>query len=85
MSSARINSSDYCWRKRVVANYIAEVKTKYLHLCNTNKSISAIYEFAAFLEQGERHGFDPDYDAALKYLKEATKLGHSQTWPSFAM
>ena len=77
MSSARINNSDYCWRKRVVDNYIAEVKTKYLHLCNTNKSIAAMYEFAAFLEQGERHGFDPDCDAALKNLKKAAKWGHS--------
>ena len=37
MSSARINNSDYCWRKRVVDDCIAEGKTIYLHLCNTNK------------------------------------------------
>ena len=36
-----------------------------------------MFEFAAFLEQGEHHGFGPDCDAALKYLKGAAKLGHS--------
>ena len=78
MYSARIKNSDYFWRKRVVENCIAEVKNRFLVLCNTNKRIAAIYEHASFLVQGERYGFDPDYDSAFEFLKKAANLGHSE-------
>ena len=74
--SARI-SSDYTLRKRLVDGCFAEIQNKYLVLCNKNQSIAAMYEYVEFLEEGERYGVNPDYEAALKYLNKAANLGHS--------
>jgi len=76
-STDSARSSEYTLRKRLVDDCFAEIQNKYLVLCNKNQSIAAMYEYVEFLEEGERYGVNPDYEAALKYLNKAANLGHS--------